>query len=80
MICYSSSRADHSPDPEPKKWPITVIVSNINLVKDHGLSDYDVLTYALVKYYSFGGSVIRLYAHTLIHLYKGPFQQSLVYS
>ena len=58
----------------------TVTISSVNLVKDHGCSDSAVITYVSVKYYSFGGSFIRLYDHTLVRLYEGPFQQKLVYS
>ena len=54
------------------------MVSNKNLVK--GCIDSDVLTYASVKYYSFGGSLIYLYNHTLVRPYEGLFQHKLVYS
>ena len=57
-----------------------VVVSNINLVKYRNFSDADVLTYPLVKYYSFRGSVIRPYAHRLVHFYEKPFHHNLVYS
>ena len=50
-----------------------VMVSNINLVKDHGCSDTEVLPCALVKYYSLGGSGVRPNIHTFIPLYEGPF-------
>ena len=63
-----------------KRWSIIVMVSNINLVKGHNCSYSDVLTYDLVKDYSIGGSVIRLYTHTLVRMYEGLFQNKLVYS
>ena len=49
------------------------MVSNINLVKGHDFSDSDILTYASVKDYIFGGSFIRMYVHTLVRPYEGPF-------
>ena len=65
--------------PTLKMWSIIVMVSNVNLVKFHDCSDSNVLTYALVKYYSFGGSIIRPYAHTFVRLYEGLFQHELIY-
>ena len=56
------------------------MVSNLNLFKIHGCSDSDVLTYASVKDYSFGGYVICLYTHTFARPYEGPFKHKLVYS
>ena len=53
-----------------------VMVSNVNLVKDCNYSHSDVLNYVLVKEYSFCGSSIRLYAHTLVRSYGGHFQKS----
>ena len=46
-----------------------VVSGYVNLVKDSDCSDFDVLTYASVKYYSFCGSVIHPYAHTLVRPY-----------
>ena len=51
-----------------KMWSIIGIVSNVNLTKDHNCSDSDVLTYAFVKYYSFGAlsyvcTPIQSYVH-----------------
>ena len=34
----------------------------------------------LVKYYSFRGSAIRMYPHTIVRPYEGTFQHKLVYS
>ena len=50
-----------------------VMVSNINLVKGHDCSDSDVIMYASIKYYSFGGSVILPYAQKLVRPYEGLF-------
>ena len=69
----SHSQASHLQEPNPKKWSITVTVSNVNIVKDRDFDDSDVLIYALVKNYSFGGSVIYPYAHTPIR----PYAQSI---
>ena len=55
------------------------MVSNVNLIKYNYDSDSDILTYTLVKYYSFGGSAIRLYAHTSVRSYQRLFQHKLVY-
>ena len=48
-------------------------------IMQHDFSDFDVITYALVKDYSFSGSVIFTYANTPVRLYEGHFQQKLVY-
>ena len=55
------------------------MMSNINLVKHDSCSDSDVLPYALVKDYSFGGSDLYPYVHTSLRFYEGPFQHQLVY-
>ena len=59
--------------PTLKRWSIIVMVSNINLVKGHDCSNSVVITYASVKYYSYDGSVILLYAQKLVRLYVGLF-------
>ena len=59
--------------PTLKRWSIILMVSNINLVKGHDCSDSDILTYASVKDYSVGGSIIRPYAHRLLRVYIGLF-------
>ena len=66
--------------PTIKRWSIIFKVSNLNLVKGNDYSDSDILTYASVKDYSFGGYVIRPYTHTPVHLNVGLFQLKLVYS
>ena len=43
-----------------------IISINVNLIKYHVYSDSDVLSYALVKDYSFSGSGIRPYIHTFV--------------
>ena len=54
--------------PTLKRRSIIVMASNVNLVKGHDCSDSDVLTYVLVKDYSFGGSFIFLYAHICLYV------------
>ena len=49
------------------------MVSNINLVKYHYCSEYELIMYALVKYYVFGDTVIRPYSHTPVCPYEGLF-------
>ena len=46
------------------------MVSNVNVVKDFDCSDSDVITYALVKYYSYDVSFIHMYVHTLVRPYE----------
>ena len=52
---------------------LKVMVINVNLTKDRNCSASDVLTYISVKDYSFCGSAICPYAHTLVRSYEGPF-------
>ena len=56
-----------------------VMVININLVKYHSCSESDVLPYALVKDYSFGGSDVRSYIHMSVRMYEINFQHQMVY-
>ena len=65
----SQSRDGHLHYTNPKKCSITVMVSNVNLLKYHYCSDSDVIMCTLVKYYSFDGSFIRPYAHILVRLF-----------
>ena len=46
-----------------------VMVSNINLVKDHGCSDSDVHPYAMVEDYSVCGLDVHPYVHTFVRPY-----------
>ena len=62
--------------PNPKKRSTTVIFSNVNMVKDNDFSDSDIFKYASVKYYSFSGSAINMYAYTLVRLYESLFSTS----
>ena len=58
--------------------PYTVMVGNINLVKDHNCISSEVIMYVLVN--SFSGSAICLYAHAIIRFYETPLQHKLIYS
>ena len=48
-------------------------------MKGHDSIESDMLTYALVKYYSVGGSLFRPYVHTLIRPYDGIFTPYHIY-
>ena len=49
------------------------MVSNVKTCSKVIIIDSAVLTHALVKYYGFSGSFIRLYSHTLVFSYEGIF-------
>ena len=54
-----------------------VVVGNVNLFRYLNCSDSCVLMYVSVKDYSFRGSSIRTFAHTLVRSYERPFQHNL---
>ena len=60
-------------EPDPKKCSIIVMIRNVKTWSKVIIIDSDVLTHALVKYYSFSGYFIRPFVHTPVRPYEGLF-------